>query len=246
MVTVTRVNARSILTRSRIPSVDYAVNPYVGCAHGCRYCYAEVFARWGGHREPWGTYVDVRANAPDLLDLALRKARPGTIHMSTATDPYQPVEARERITRACLEVALTYGFPVSILTKSPLVVRDLDLLQRFRQCTVGLTVTTDREDIRDIFEPGAPPIAARVEALGILKEAGIRTLAFVGPTLPMDPACLARLLAPVADEYIVDKMNYATRVAAIYRHHGLCWALDPAFPSRVEAALRQTCGPACG
>lgn len=239
LVKIARVRAKSILVRSRIPSVDYCVNPYVGCAHGCRYCYATFVGQYAGHTEAWGTYVDIKANAPDLLDRALRRAPPGTIHLSTVTDPYQPVEAREGLTRACLEVVLRYGFPVSILTKSPLVLRDLDLLRRFPECTVGLTVTTDREDMRVLFEPGAPSLASRLEALRALKEAGLRTLVFVGPTLPMDPDSLASRLAPLADDYLVDGMNYRHRVLRLYRQHGLEWALDPRFPDQVAACLRE-------
>ena len=148
------VQARSILSRSAIGGIDYCVNPYVGCSHGCAYCYASFMKRFTGHREPWGSFVDVKTNAPALLVRQLRKARRGTIMLSSVTDPYQPLEATYRVTRGCLQVLAGSDFPVHILTKPPLVLRDVDLLKTFRDVQVGITVTTGSEAVRRVFEPG--------------------------------------------------------------------------------------------
>jgi DNA repair photolyase len=233
--------ARSVLSKTGIPGARWALNPYVGCAHACRYCYAEFMKKYTGHTEPWGTFVDAKVNAPEVLARELRRAGRGPVMLASVTDCYQPLEERFRLTRRCLELLLEHDFPVRVLTKSPLVLRDLDLLRKFRDIEVGLTVTTDDEAMRRLFEPGAPPIAARVDALRRLKEAGVGTYVFVGPMLPLDPERLAGLLCDVVDDAIVDPMNYAGKTRAIFRKLGEERWLDPAFTGpvarRLEAAL---------
>jgi DNA repair photolyase len=181
---VREVECKSILTRSGIPSVDYAINPYVGCEHGCVYCYATFMKRFTGHEEEWGTFVDVRVNAPQVLARQLRRAKPGNISLGTVTDVYQPLEAEYGITRMCLEVLQDYEQPVSILTKSALVLRDLDVIKKLKTVDVAFTITTLDDDVRKRFEPRSSPIEARLEALRTLAEAGVSTWAFCGPILP--------------------------------------------------------------
>lgn len=181
---VKEIVCRSILSKSGIPGVDYVVNPYVGCAHGCVYCYATFIKRFTGHEEPWGTFVDVRVNAAEVLARQVRRTAPGTVVFSSVTDPYQPLEERYGITRACLEALVGTDFSVSILTKSALVQRDIDILRRLKDVEAACTITTLDEGLRKRFEPRAAPIAARLEALAALGAAGIRTWAFCGPLLP--------------------------------------------------------------
>lgn len=159
--------ARSVLTRTRIPGYQWCLNPYVGCEHGCSYCCASFMKRFTGHREPWGGFVDAKVNAPEVLRRELRRGRPGTVLVGTVTDPYQPVEGRYRLTRRCLEALAERRFPATLLTRSPLCVRDVDVFRRFRELSVGLSIPTDDDRIRRLFEPHAPPIAARVEARGV-------------------------------------------------------------------------------
>lgn len=237
------ISCGSALSRSRIPGATYCVNPFVGCAHACRYCYASFMKRFTGHPEPWGSFVDVRANAPEVLEAQLARARPGPVLLSTVTDPYQPAEERYAVTRRCLAALLRHGFPVDVLTKSPLVLRDLDLLAGARGVAVGLSVTTDDERVRQVFEPGAPPAAARVAALRELRRRGVETYAFVGPLLPQDPERLAEALAPCADRVYVDRMNYAGKTVGLYRRMGWSRWLDPEFLSGVEERLRAGLGP---
>jgi len=178
------IECKSILSKSGITGVDYAINPYVGCAHGCVYCYAVFMKRFTGHKEEWGTFVDIKVNAPDVLTRQLRRAKPGNISFGTVTDAYQPLEREYGVTRACLEALLDHPHPISILTKSALVLRDLDLIKKLKDVEVAFTITTLDEEVRRRFEPGASPIAARLEALRAFSEAGIPTWAFCGPLLP--------------------------------------------------------------
>jgi DNA repair photolyase len=181
---VREIECKSILTKSGIEGVDYAINPYVGCSHGCVYCYAIFMKRFTGHKEEWGTFVDVKVNAAEVLAKQMKRAKRGNIASGTVTDPYQPLERKYQITRACLEVLTAYDFPVSILTKSDLVLRDLDLLHHFRDVEVGFTISTLDEDARRVFEPRSSPATARLAALSKLAEAGVKTWAFCGPLLP--------------------------------------------------------------
>jgi DNA repair photolyase len=183
-VIVKEINCKSILTKSGIEGVDYAINPYVGCGHGCVYCYAIFMKRFTGHKEEWGTFVDVRINAAEVLARQMRRAKPGNIAIGTVTDAYQPLERKYWITHVCLEVLSAHDFPISILTKSDLVLRDLDLLRRFGDIEVGFTIATLDEEVRRVFEPRSSPITARLMVLAELAEAGIKTWAFCGPLLP--------------------------------------------------------------
>jgi DNA repair photolyase len=219
-VKVTEKQAKSILNKSKIH--DYCINPYTGCSHDCVYCYAKLFmARYSGHTEAWGTFVDVKVNAVELLKRELPKARKGTIWIASVCDPYQPLEKSYRLTRRLLEQIVPWQFPVEIQTKSCLVVRDLDLLLRLENVSVGLTVPTDDPSVSRLFEPGASPLEERLRALEVLRQAGVRTFAFAGPLLPGNPERLAGLLADKVGRVLIDRMNYLPAVKGFYRRHKL-------------------------
>ena len=237
-MTFREISVRSVLSRTGIPGKKYCINPYVGCAHSCRYCYAVFMKRYTGHAEPWGRFVDIKINAPDVLRRELRHTQRGDIILGSVTDAYQPVETRYRLTRRCLEVLATYQFPLDILTKSPLVLRDIDIISRLEDVRVGITITTDDEQIREIFEPNAPLISDRMDALKRLHEAGIRTYAFIGPILPMRPELLTERIRPYVQRVIIDCMNYAYRVEWLYRRHSMMEWLDTTFINRIIARLR--------
>jgi DNA repair photolyase len=213
--------SRTILTRTGISSFDYCINPYVGCGHGCRYCYASFMKRFTGHREPWGAFVDVKVNAPQVLRRQLKRARPGSVLLSSVTDPYQPLEKTYRLTRSCLEALLEHDFSVDLLTRSPLCLRDLDLIRKFKKIEVGFSLGTHDERTKALFEPHSPSIKSRAEALRTLRQAGVETYAFIGPMLPLDPGALVALLDGAVDEVLIDRMNYSNKVKAIYRRAGL-------------------------
>ena len=191
---ITEILSKTVLTKTAIPGYDYCLNPYVGCGHACRFCYASFMKRFTGHHEPWGEFVDVKVNGPAVLKRQLRRAKPGTVLLSTVTDPYQPLEGKYRVTRGCLEALLEHGYSVNILTRSPLCQRDLDLFKQFKEVRVGLSITTHDEKVKTLFEPRSPSIRSRVDALKHLHQQNISTYAFIGPMLPLDPKRLVAML----------------------------------------------------
>ncbi len=239
---IKEVIAKSILSKSGIPGADYCINPYTGCSHACRYCYASFMKKFTGHTEPWGDFVDVKINAPQVLQRQLKKASKGRIMISSVTDAYQPVEGKYKITRQCLESLLQYQFPVDILTKSPLVLRDIDLIRKFEDIEVGISLSTDDEKIRKIFEPKAPPVEARIQALKTLHENGIKTYVFIGPLLPLDPEALCKRLLPYIDHVFIDRMNYPTKTLNIYRQMKMQQWLDRDFTESITKRLKDCFG----
>ena len=218
---VREIFSKTALTKTAIPGFDYCLNPYVGCGHGCRYCYASFMKRFTGHKEAWGDFVDVKVNVPQLLKKQLRHTKPGRVALSTVTDPYQPLDRKYQITRNSLEALLEKQFPVNVLTRSPLCLRDIDLFKRFRNIQVGFSITTHDEEIRKVFEPRASSIESRIRALAALHQGNVKTYAFIGPMLPLDPKSLVALLDGVIDEVLIDRMNYSNKVKALYRKNGL-------------------------
>lgn len=239
---IREVLTKSILSKSGIPGADYCINVYVGCSHACEYCYATFMKKYTGHTEPWGSFVDVKVNAAELLRKQLPKAKKGHVMVSSVTDAYQPIEVKYRLTRQCLEILLEHQFPVGILTKSPLVLRDLDIIKRFTDIEVGITIPTDDEKMRRIFEPGAPPIEARIDTLRKLKEQGVRTYVFVGPMLPMDPEMLGEKIGKYADTILLSRMNYVTKTAHLFRKLGKTEWLEKDFGEDIKARIRKRLG----
>lgn len=181
---IREINCKTALARSKLPGLDYALNPYRGCEHACIYCYAPSVIKYRGE-EKWGDFVDVRKNMSRVLSKELRGGKKkGTVGISTITDPYQPAEERYEITRNCLEVLLEHDFPISIQTKSSLVLRDPDLLKRFSKCEVGFTITSIDDEIRAKYEPGSSSFEEKLAAIRELSESGIITWVFLGPIMP--------------------------------------------------------------
>lgn len=251
---IREIEAKSILSNSAIPRMDYCLNPYVGCSHGCYYCYADFMRRYTGHLESkWGDFVDVKVNSAELLEKEIKRKKRGLVILSSVTDPYQPLELKYKLTRRCLEVFLKENWPVNILTKSRLVIRDIDVIRQFKAIEVGVTVTTDSEDVRKKFERDAPSIESRINALRKLKDLGIKTYVFVGPILPMGNAKrLAEILSKVSDYIVLDCMNYVNKSEWVYRQHNFLYALRRnilmlfllvylAFPSK-KGNLRENIG----
>jgi DNA repair photolyase len=222
---VKEVKAKGILSKSQI--YDYALNAYVGCQHNCVYCYARFMKRFTGHREPWGEFVDVKINAVELLAREVKKKKKGDVWISGVCDAYQPLEKKYRLTRGCLEILVENGWPFTVQTKSPLVLRDLELLKKAANCEVGFTITTADERMRRIFEPGAPPVAERVEALATLHAAGIKTFVMIAPLLPGAEGLVALLKGKV-DSVLIDRLNYHYADWA-YKKHGMQWAMADEF-----------------
>jgi len=239
LMKVKEIFAKTILTKTAISGFDYCINPYVGCGHGCRYCYASFMKRFTGHLEPWGEFIDVKVNASALLRKQLKRTKQGIVALSTVTDPYQPIEKKYQLTRKCLEALLDAQLSVNLLTRSPLCLRDIDLFKQFKNIEVGLSITTHDEGIKKIFEPWSPSVLSRVEALRALRQEKIRTYAFIGPMLPLDPKPLVAMLTGLIDEVLIDRMNYPNKVKAIYRRAKLNQYLEEDYFHLVGAELKE-------
>jgi DNA repair photolyase len=233
-MTVTEIKAKNILSRSQV--YNYALNPYVGCQHDCVYCYARFMKRFTGHRERWGEFVDVKINAPELLASEVKKKRVGRVWISGVCDPYQPLEKRYMLTKRCLGILVENGWPFTIQTKSALVLRDIRTLKQAKDAEVGFTITTADEKIRKIFEPVAPPIRKRIEALAKLRSERIRTFAMIAPILPGAEGLVSELKGKV--EYVIlDRLNYHYGDWA-YKKYGMQWAMEDSFFSQKGEELR--------
>ncbi|MFO1078012.1 MAG: radical SAM protein [Planctomycetota bacterium] len=208
MMQVREIQAKSLLVKSKLPDAEYVVNPYVGCQFACMYCYASFMGRFVN--EPfknWGNYLYAKTNAVPVFEKDLRRLRSKglapSILLSSVTDPYQGAEKKYRLTRGVLEVLVREPYPgiVGILTKSPMVERDIDLLMRLPRSEIGMTVTTTDDRISRFLEVNAPPASRRLKTLAKLHDKGIRTYAFVGPLLPhfrYQPEKLDELFASLA------------------------------------------------
>jgi DNA repair photolyase len=205
------IECKSLLNKSGLS--DYAVNCYSGCGHGCIYCYARFATRYTHPQEEWGSFVDIKANAPQVLAREVRRKPVGHVILSSVCDGWQPVEERYQLTRQCLEILMRYQYKVSILTKNALAGRDLDLLMP-GNAEFGVTITTLDARLAGLIEPGASPPQARLELLEKAKSRGIRTYAFIGPLLPVledneqNVTALLKAVKETGAEYIlVDKLN---------------------------------------
>ncbi|MFC5700634.1 radical SAM protein [Cohnella faecalis] len=220
---------------------SHSLNPYAGCSFGCSYCYVRQMPVSVFRGAEWGTWVDVKMGAAELFRTELQKAKakgPVTIFMSSSTDPYQPAEHKERVTRSLLE-AMADDPPdfLFVQTRSPLVCRDADLLRRLGdKVRVSVTVETDREDIRKHFSPYAPPINARLRTLRLLADAGIPTQATIAPLLPSTDK-FAETLQTLVDRVCLDdyfmgdgsggKRTRRMGIRALYEQLGLEEWYDP-------------------
>jgi DNA repair photolyase len=204
---IQEIKVKTALSPSKLPGLDYALNPYRGCAHACVYCYAPSVIHWNGK---WGELVEVKVNLPRILSKTLRTAKKGVVGLGTVTDPYQPAEEKYEITRRCLELLRLHDFPVCIMTKSSLVLRDIELLREFSNIEVGITLTLPDDRLRGRLEPGASSVEERLRALRELREAGIDTWAFLGPLMPhiTDIEGLVDAVSEVKPKYvIVDRLR---------------------------------------
>ncbi len=181
---IREIQARAIITKSNLPDAEFVINPYVGCGHSCLYCYARFMKRFTGHMEPWGKFVDVKINAPDLIPGKTEEYKGRSIFLSSVTDPYLPLERKYQLTRKILSKLIGLQPSLGVQTKSKLVVRDIDLLRQFKDCEVGLSISTLDDQVRQEIEPFTSPVSDRIEALEALKAAGIKTYVFIGPILP--------------------------------------------------------------
>ena len=195
--------AKSIYTRTKLPGIKYTINQYVGCGHRCVYCYARYMSRWKEYGK-WGTWIEVKTNAPELASGKIR----GEVTMSSVSDPYQPLEKEFMLTRKVLE-NMDKKTEISILTKSDLVLRDMDIIKKFKYMSVGLTVNCFSEKVRKILEPHAPSNEKRIKALKRLNEEGIKTFCFISPVIPelTEVRKVLYKTKGIVDYYLIEVLN---------------------------------------
>jgi len=251
---VVEVSCRHALVPSSLPGLDFALNPYRGCSHGCAYCYAPSVLR---ETREWGTFVDVRGDMPAVIARDLRNRNEGVVGLGTVTDAYQPIEARYHITRACLSRLMQSPLHVSIQTKSALVLRDMDLLEKMENVDVGITLTTLDEYVARAIEPLASPPRRRLETMRTLSDHGIEVWAFVGPYLPgLRGESIETLIHQIRDagvrKILGDRLRVRPGVLERMRRAAeellpdervafLADLDDMAYSSTIEAELRETC-----
>jgi DNA repair photolyase len=249
--------ARSILTRTGgyLAGFTHTLQPYAGCQFSCSYCYVREMTvqRTNPHRLPWSKWIAPKLNAAALLEREAARGRLASarIFCSSATDPYTPLERRLRLTRGCLEVMQRQAPEALIVqTRSPLVARDADLIAALPSAAVSLTITTSDEAVRRLFEPDSPSVARRLETLGALRAAGVRTQAAIAPLLPGDVSELAARLDPVVDRVVVDDFfrgdgagGARSRAALkVLETQGFAAWSQPGYAAEATAILRRTLG----
>jgi len=236
---VTYKNSASILTEGKgfMEGYDYTLNPYSGCSFGCTYCYAAFFSRSEEQRKNWGYWVHVKENALQLLIKFRKKSlKDKTIYMSSVTDPYQPIERELNLTRSLLNELLIYHQPrLVIQTRSPVATRDIDLFQRFDVIQVNMTITTDSENVRKVFEPLCPSNESRLKAIKEINDAGINACITMTPLLPVEDAeaFAQKLLDTGIKKFIIqpfhsDKGKFiaSTREKAMQLVKDLDWTME--------------------
>ena len=206
MITIAKTPVKTLLSKSKIPGFDYVINPYVGCPHKCVYCYAEYMRKFTGHAEEWGDFLDVKECPVPLRPARLFRTR---VMLSSVTDPYNPYEKQYELTRRLLKQLIVCQAQVHILTKSALVLRDMDLLKQMPSCEVAFSIASADESFRQLAEPGASSLQDRLDALQTLHQNGIHTAVMAAPLFPgiSDWRKIIEQTRPYAERYTFDSLN---------------------------------------
>ena len=206
MIRVTTVPVKTYLAKSKIPGTHYVINPYVGCPHKCLYCYAEFMRKFSAHQEPWGDFLDVKLCSTPLHPSQLFHQH---VMLSSVTDPYNPFEKKYEITRNILKQLVHCQAYVSVLTKSALVVRDIDLLKKLPNCNVTFSFSTADEKVRELIEPGTSSTEEKINALKELQQSCIPTAIMAAPLLPgiSDWKEIVERTAPHVGSFLFDSLN---------------------------------------
>jgi DNA repair photolyase len=248
-----QVNAASIFSPAtgyiRRGGFDWTCNPYLGCSFGCTYCYAMFLPQNHRPREEWGKWFQAKVNAVALARKQAPKLARQAVYISSVTDPYLPVERSLKLTRGILEALVPHQPRVLIQTRGPLVVRDLEVLRRFRFVRVNMSIPTDSEAVRRVFEPKAPPLEERWEAIAAVRAAGVPVGICVTPMLPAEDVerFVARLVAFRPDVVVTQDFhdsrgafgaNTGAQARRLLEEYG--WSADPyrAFVERLNRECR--------
>ncbi len=202
---VKSIQIKSVVSKSKLPDADYVINPYIGCEHGCKYCYARFMKRFTGHKEAWGEFVDVKENAVETIS---DKYAGANMVLGSVTDPYQPIEKKYELTRRILKRLIDLQPELNILTKSDLVVRDVDLIKQFKQCVVAISLSMLNNEKRNKLEKSVSA-ERRITALKKLHENGIKTVLFISPIFPKltEWKKMIELTKDFVDEYWFENIN---------------------------------------
>ncbi len=223
------IQAKSIITKTNLPDGDFVINPYIGCMHGCKYCYAKFMKRFTGHLEEWGDFIDIKTNAADLIQTKTNKYHGKKIIIGSVTDPYQPIEKKYQLTRKILKKLLPLKIKLNILTKSDLITRDIDLLKKFKDCVVAISFSSLDYNLQKKLEPYASSYDKKISALKKLNQAKIKTVVFISPILPelTDWQKIVNQTKEFANEYWFENLNlYPSIKKDIYK---LLEKIDPSL-----------------
>ena len=200
-----QIQVNDYLTKSNLPASDYVINPYVGCPHGCKYCYASFMKRFTGHKEEWGTFVDIKQCDRKINTKKLANKR---VFLSSVTDCYNKFEEKYELTRNILKQLVDVECELSISTKSKLILRDLDLLKQMKNLTVSMSINTLDEDFKNDMD-NASSINDRLNALKELHNNGIKTVLFMSPIFPYitDFKEIISVSKDYIDEYWFENLN---------------------------------------
>ena len=251
-MTIKEIETKTIMTKSNLPVADFSVNPYVGCAHACKYCYASFMKRFTNHPEPWGTFIDVKT-WPELKNTAKYAGKEA--FLGSVTDCYQPCEAKYKRTRSLLEQLKGSGIRISIATKSDLVLRDLDLIKTFPGARVSWSINTLDEGFRSAMDRGVS-IERRLEAMRQFYEAGVQTTCFISPIFPgiTDVEAIIQRAKGQCNLIWLENLNlrgnYRTRILDWVHcnhpqldglYHDIYGRKDRSYWSELDADLRHFC-----
>lgn len=206
------ITCKTALSLSSLPGLTYSLNPYVGCEHGCAYCYSPSVLKDKQLADKWGKLVRAKSNIAEVLAKEVKHRQKAMVGVSTVTDPYQPIEASLELTRKCIELLSRHDFPVSIQTKSSLVARDADLIKPGK-FELGMTLTTMDRELASLLEPMASPPEARAQTIEEFSKNGVETWIFLGPIIPRindDDGSLKniiKLAARTKSKIIYDRLN---------------------------------------
>ena len=208
------IQVKDYLTKSNLPASDYVINPYVGCPHGCKYCYASFMKRFTGHKEEWGTFIDIKRCDKKINT---KKLENKTVFLSSVTDCYNEFEEKYKITREILKELLNVNCNLNISTKSKLILRDIDLLKQMKNLTVSMSINTLDENFKNDMN-NASSIKERLNTLGELHNNGIYTVLFISPIFPYITNFkeIIEISKEYIDEYWFENLNlrgaYKTKI----------------------------------
>lgn len=199
------VSVKDLVTKSNLPASDYVINPYVGCPHGCRYCYACFMKRFTNHSEEWGSFIDIKR-----CDKAIsrKKLQGKSVFLSSVTDCYNPYEEKYGSTRKILEQLVSIDCELNISTKSNLILRDIDLLKQCKNLKVSVSINTLDEKFKKDMD-NASSIAERLNTLKVLHESGVYSVLFMSPIFPgiTDFRKIIESSKAYVDEYWFENLN---------------------------------------